>query len=386
MFYIVTCLREILAKTILATALLVIVPCFATEMIVPNPPNFDVKSYILMDFHSGAIIAEKNADQPADPASLTKLMAAYLIYESLEKGDIKLEDEVKISEHAWKAEGSRMFIEVDSKVSVNNLLMGLVVQSGNDASVALAEHVAGSESAFIDAMNKKAPVLGMTSSNFTNAAGLPSPDHLMTSRDIALLSRALIRDFPEYYKMYSVKEFSYNNINQLNRNTLLWRDRNVDGLKTGYTETAKYCLAASATRDNMRLISVILGSNSVKSRSAQTTQLLDYGFRFFSTHRLYKAMQPMYEAQVWGGKAKKLQLGVQEDFYVTAPRGMKSKIEIESHVVEEVDAPVFKMQPLGLIKVSYKDSFNRQEPLVALSSIPQGNILRRTIDSFLKLF
>ncbi len=379
--------RQAAAQAVCAAALSVFASCgFAAQIIVPAPPSLDVASYILMDFHSGAVIARKNADASAAPASITKLMTAYLVYEALTEGVIKLDDKVKVSEHAWKTGGSRMFIEVGSQVRVEDLLMGMVVQSGNDASTALAEHVAGSESAFVDMMNKKAAALNMASSSFANATGLPAPSHHMTAHDIALLSRAMIRDFPDHYKMYSIKEFAYNNIKQYNRNSLLWRDNSVDGLKTGHTDDAGYCLAASAERDDMRLVSVILGSESEKQRSLEAMRLLDYGFRFFTTRRLYQAMQPMYEVRVWGGDPKQLQLGVREDFYVTVPRGTQKKLEIESHVIEEIDAPVSRMQSLGVIKVSYRDRFSREEPLVSLSSVPQGDIVTRVVDSFLKLF
>ena len=359
---------------------------FAAQLIVPAPPNLDVAGYVLMDFHSGTVIAQKNAEEPASPASITKLMTAYLVYEALAEGAIHADDQAKVSETAWKTLGSRMFIEVGSRVAVEDLIMGVVVQSGNDASVALAEHVAGSEPAFVDMMNQKAAVLGMINSNFANVTGLPAEDHYMTAQDIAKLSRALIRDFPEYYKTYAVREFTYNDIKQHNRNTLLHRDASVDGLKTGHTKDAGYCLAASALRDGMRLISVVLGSDSKKERSTQTAQLFDYGFRFFSTRRLYEAMQPMYQVRVWGGEPKHLQLGVAEDFYVTVPRGIGKQLGIESRVVEEIDAPISQMQPLGVIKVSYGDEFDREEPLVAISSVPQGGIVTRVVDGFLKLF
>ncbi len=375
------------AKVAFVAACAAFAPCgSAAELIVPAPPALNVDSYILTDFHSGVVIAAKNPDNPVGPASITKLMTAYLVYESLAEGRIRLDDEVTVSENAWRTEGSRMFIEVGSKVRVEDLLLGVVVQSGNDASVALAEHVAGSESAFVDVMNKKASELGMSSSYFINVTGLPSPRHQMSARDVALLSRALIRDFPEHYKMYAVKEFTYNNIKQYNRNRLLWRDRNVDGLKTGHTASAGYCLAASSVRGDMRLISVILGSDGERRRSEQTERLFDYGFRFFTTHRLYEAMQPMYQVRVWGGELKHLQVGVPEDFYVTVPKGGRNKIEVESHLVEEIDAPVPEMQTLGMIKISYQDRFSREEPLVALSSVPQGGIVTRLVDGFLKLF
>lgn len=382
-----TRLWRVALKAALVTAFSASVSCgFAARMVVPGPPSIAAGSYILMDFHSGVVIAEKKADEAADPASITKLMTAYLVYEALAEGTIRIDDQVEVSEHAWKTGGSRMFIDVGSQVSVKDLLIGIVVQSGNDASVALAEHVAGSESAFVDMMNEKAVALGMTGSRFVNSTGLPDPEHYMTARDIATLSRILIRDFPGHYAMYSVKEFTYNNISQRNRNRLLWRDPSVDGLKTGYTEAAGYCLAASAMHNGMRLVSVILRSDSGKRRSTQTAQLLDYGFRFFKTHRLYQAMQPMLEVRVWGGELGQLQLGVPEDFYVTVPRGAQKKIEIESHVVEEINAPVSRMQSLGMVKVSFEDWFSRETALVALTDVPRGDILTRMVDGFLKLF
>ncbi len=379
-------LRRKAAKAALGIALASFgLPCSSDWTVIPEAPDFGVSSYILTDFYSGAVIAQKNADAAVDPASITKLMTAYLVYEALEKGLISLEDEVKVSERAWKMEGSRMFIKEKSMVKLNDLIMGMVVQSGNDASVALAEYIAGSEPAFVDFMNRKAIELGMTSSSFSNASGLPDSGHKMSARDIALLSRALIRDFPERYAMYSVKEFTYNNIKQPNRNSLLWRGGGVDGLKTGYTNAAQYCLAASATRGDMRLISVILGSKGESLRLDQTETLLDYGFRFFSTQRLYQAMQPIHEIRVWGGERKFLPVGVREDFYITFPRGTKNKVEVASRLIEEVDAPVVKMQPLGEIKVSYAD-FSQEAPLLALSDISQGALLSRMYDWILKLF
>ena len=358
----------------------------ASRVIVPDAPNLDVAGYILMDFHSGMVVADKHADERTAPASITKLMTAYLVYESLDKGVIGADDKVRISEAAWRTPGSRMFVEVDTLVTVDELLKGVVIQSGNDASVALAEHVAGSEAAFVEIMNAKAAALGMTGSHFGNATGLSAEDHYMTARDIAVLARALIEDFPTHYKMYSVRKFTYNNITQPNRNSLLYRDPSVDGLKTGHTDDAGYCLVASAQRQGMRLISVVLGSAGEKQRTAQTAQLLDYGFRFFSTHQLYQAMQPIYEVRVWGGETKQAQLGVAEDLYVTVPRGTRRQLQIESHLAEEIDAPVEVLRSLGVVKVSYDDRFTREEPLVAIADVPQGGMMTRMIDGILKLF
>ena len=256
---------------------------------VPKAPAVGAKGYLLEDFHSGQSIAEKNADQPMEPASITKLMTAYVVFTEIRNGSLGLSDKVRISEKAWRTEGSRMFVEVNTQVSVAELLKGMIIQSGNDATVALAEQIAGTEDSFAALMNHHAKELGMTKSNFVNSTGLPHKDHYTTARDIARISRAMIEEFPEYYQWYSEREFTYNEITQYNRNKLLWRDESVDGLKTGHTESAGYCLVTSAERDGMRLISVVLGTKSEEARADATQSLLNYGFRFFETHKLYDA-------------------------------------------------------------------------------------------------
>ncbi|MDH5592622.1 MAG: D-alanyl-D-alanine carboxypeptidase, partial [Gammaproteobacteria bacterium] len=279
--------------------------------ITPNPtaPQVAAKSYILQDFASGQILAEKNSEQRLPPASITKLMTAYVVSNELQAGNISLSDDVLISEKAWRMVGSRSFIEVNTKVPVEVLLRGMIIQSGNDAAVALAEHVAGDEEIFAQMMNQYAQKLGMSNTNYRNSTGLPDPDHYTTAKDIAILSTAIIRDFPEHYKWYAEKAFSYNNITQHNRNKLLWRDSSVDGLKTGHTEAAGYCLAASALRNDMRLISVVLGTESENARAQETQKLFNYGFRFFETHDLYKAQDKIVDIKIWKGTGDKVDLG-----------------------------------------------------------------------------
>ena len=358
----------------------------AIEAIIPNPPPLSAKQYILMDYHTGIILAKKEHEATSEPASLTKLMTAYVVYHALESGLIKLTDGVKISNEARYMPGSRMFVEQGSVVSVADLLKGIVIQSGNDASVALAEHVAHSEAGFTDMMNEQARRLGLKQSHFMNATGLPDDNHQMSAYDIAILSRALIRDFPQYYRMYSQKEFTYNNVKQNNRNRLLWRNQDVDGLKTGHTEVAGYCLAASARRGNMRLLAVVLGSSGDKLRFDDAMRLINYGFRFYETHRLYTANQPLYKTRVWHGEHKFVELGLEKDFYVVAPRNAKGNFQIEKIVQDSIDSPVSLNQELGLIKVGFMQDEVRQAPLVALSGVVEGNWMIRLRDSFLKLF
>lgn len=354
--------------------------------VVPEPPELEAGSYIALDYHSGKVIAEKNADSKVDPASLTKLMTAYIIYEALENKTISLDDQVTISEKAWQTVGSRMFIEAGSIISVGDLVKGMVVQSGNDASVALAEHLAGSEEVFAAIMNQKADELGMRGSFFKNATGLTEEGHHMTVRDIAVISNQLIRDFPSYYKIYSTREFSHNNIKQHNRNPLLYRDPSVDGIKTGYTKSAGYCLAASAERDGMRLISVVTGNSSDKMRAEDSESLLNYGFRFFATHRLYKAGEALHSIRVWGGEEKTLNLGLAHDFYVTVPRGAQGDIDIKNRVVDKPAAPIQAFQKLGSIEASHNGELLQQAELISLDNIKRGNLLARMSDAILILF
>lgn len=349
----------------------------------PSAPSVAAKSYILMDYDSGRILAEENADQKLPPASITKLMTSYVVSHELHAGNIKLEDEVLISEKAWRMQGSRSFMEVNTKVSLESLMRGMIVQSGNDAAVALAEHIAGSEETFAQMMNQYAQQLGMYNTNYMNATGLPDPDHYTTAHDIAILSAALIRDFPEHYEWYSEKEYTYNGITQHNRNKLLWRDNSVDGLKTGHTEEAGFCLAASAKRGDMRLISVVLGTRSENARAQETQKLMNYGFRFFETHQLYKANTGIIYTKVWKGATDQLALGLTKPLSVTVPRGQYDQLEATTNIQQPVIAPVTAGTVLGEVEIRLGDEVVAKQELVALNDVEQGSWWRRLIDEIM---
>lgn len=353
---------------------------------IPKAPLISAKSYILIDNDTGTVIVEKNADDRNDPASITKLMTAYVVYKVLSEGTLQLTDEVLISEKAWRAIGSRMFVEVGKRVKVDDLLQGLIVQSGNDASIALAEHIAGSEQAFVDMMNTEASRLGLVSSHFVNVTGLTDEQHFMTARDIATLSGAIIRDFPEQYKRYSQKEYTFNGIKQHNRNKLLWRDPTVDGLKTGHTEAAKYCLASSAQRDNMRLVSVVLGANSADARAAHSQALLNYGFRFFESHQLYRAGQELIKKRAWYGEKKEVSLGIKEDITITIPRGRYSDLKPFMQVATQLEAPISKYQSVGNVVINLDDEKYAEVELVALEDIAEGSIFQKISDYVMSYF
>ena len=359
---------------------------FAQARPVPAPPIIGATSYLMIDAKSGHELASLNPDAPIPPASLTKLMTTYVVFHAIEDGRIALEDEVTVSEKAWRMQGSRMFIEVGERVSVKNLLLGHIVQSGNDASVALAEHIAGSEAVFAEMMNQYAQQLGMTSSHFVNATGWPDDDHYSTARDLAILARALIEEFPEHYKFHAIREFTWADITQPNRNRLLWRDDSVDGLKTGHTEAAGYCLVASAERDGMRVISVVVGTASDKARIDGSQALINYGFRFFETRLLYKAGEEIARARVWKAADEYSPLGVMEDLYITVPRGAYDSLESVHNMPAVIEAPVATGQPLGEIKVSLNDEILLQEQLRALSDNPSGSLWQRAVDSVMLWF
>jgi len=352
---------------------------------VPAPPSVSATGFLLIDTDSDTVLAARDAEQRLEPASLTKIMTAYAVFRELHGGSIKLSDQVLVSEKAWKTPGSRMFIEVNTRVSVEDLLKGMVVQSGNDASVALAEHVAGSEEAFANLMNDHAQRLGMLDTHFVNATGLPDPEHYTTPRDITVVSEAMIREFPELYKLYSVREFTYNDIRQKNRNELLWRDKNVDGIKTGHTSAAGYCLVASAQRDGMRLISVVMGTDSEKSRARESLALLNYGFRFFETHRLYGADDRLTRARVWMGEREQVALGLERDLFVTIPRRQYDKLEARTEIDPQLQAPLSKGQKVGEVVVELDGEVITREPLVALENILEGGIWRTVVDTVLMM-
>ncbi len=356
------------------------------EALIPSPPKLAAKSYVLMDFNSGRFIVENKPDERMDPASLTKIMTAYVIFSELKNNNIQSDDQVYISEKAWRTEGSRMFVEVDKTVPLAELLKGLVIQSGNDASVALAEHVAGSEEAFASLMNKHAKRLGMNNTHFVNATGLPDKEHFTTAHDLALLAQALIRDFPEQYKLNSEKEYRYNGITQYNRNKLLWRDASVDGVKTGHTKAAGYCLVASAKRDGMRLISVVMNTTSEKARATESQKLLKYGFRFFSTHQLYEANKPLTKLPVWKGESDELPLGLTKPLYVTIPRGEYDNLKATMKVDETVVAPVAPGRELGTVNVVLDGKQIAQQPLISLKAVAEGGLFTRIRDSILMFF
>ena len=344
------------------------------------------KSYILVDADSGQVLAEHNADERLPPASLTKVMTTYVVFHELANGHLTLETPVTVSEKAWRTPGSRSFIDLHAKIPVQDLLKGVIVQSGNDASVALAEHVAGDESTFAELMNQHAKRLGLENSHFKNSDGLPHPEHYTTARDLARLTRALIQSFPEYYKWHALKEFTLNGITQQNRNRLLWLDESVDGVKTGHTEEAGYCLVASALRENMRLISVVMGTDSVRARSRDTQALLNYGFRFFETHPIAKAGEPLLQTKVWKGDIPELPLGMKSDLFVTVARNRFKEVQTSTEVTQKIIAPVEDGEPLGTLRVTLGDQTLVDQPLVALRPVAKGSLFSRLVDEARLLF
>lgn len=354
---------------------------------VPTPPApaFNAKSYVLMDFVSGQLLVSSNPDEHVEPASITKIMTSYVVSAELAAGKIKLDDDVLISENAWRGggagtDGSTSFLVLNSKVKLKDLLYGMIIQSGNDAAIALAEHVAGSEPTFAELMNQYAAKLDMSNTHFVDVSGLPNTDHYTTAHDIALLSRALIRDYPQEYAIYAIKEFEWNGIKQHNRNTLLWRDASVDGIKTGHTKSAGFCLAASAKRGDQRLISVIMGDSGEKQRADDSQALLNYGFRFFESHKLYEGNKPLVTPVLWKGETGMLPLGISEDLLVTLPRGrygdLKASMDLPNHLI----APFTKNQQVGTLKLTLDDKPLLERPLIALNAAPEGGFWHRFTD------
>jgi len=348
---------------------------------VPAAPQLGAESYLLMDFNSERILVEQNPDLKVEPASITKLMTSYVVFRELAEGNITLDETAAVSERAWRTGGSRMFIEPDMQVTIEDLIKGMIIQSGNDACVALAEHVAGSEEAFASLMNHYAEMLQMTASNFTNSTGLPDEQHYTTTRDIALLSAAIIRDFPDYYTWYSEKEFTFNNIRQHNRNTLLWRDPAIDGLKTGHTEAAGYCLAASAKRDGMRLISAVMGSSSESARASESQTLLNYGFRFFETVQLYQAGQELARTHVWKGLTEEVALGLEQPLFATIPRGRYDDLDAQVEMQSELSAPLEAGVKVGKISVHLGDELIASRDLITLGAVEEAGFFGRGWDS-----
>lgn len=357
----------------------------AAQMARPSPPAVNSQSYILIDANSGRVLGEKEPDARMEPASLTKMMTSYVVFNELRRGHIQLSDMVTISERAWRTGGSRMFVEVDTRVSVDHLLHGLIIQSGNDASVALAEYIAGSEQPFADLMNQFAKRLGMTGTHFTNASGLPHPEQYTTARDMARLAQALVQDFPEYYPMHAIKEFVYNDITQHNRNRLLWRDDSVDGLKTGHTSSAGYCLVVSARRDDMRLVAAMLGADSEAARTSDAQSLLNYGFRFFESRRVYGSRQPVTETRVWQGERQMLPVGTAADLWVTVPRGQYDRLQAVMEIDSQIVAPVTAGERKGAVRIMLGEEVLAEAPLLALEDVGQGNLWQRAQD-YVRMF
>jgi len=354
---------------------------WAQNLTIPSPPIIGAKSYLVIESTTDFEIAALDPDLRLPPASITKLMTAYAVFHALKNNQISLEDEVIVSEKAWRAEGSRMFIEVGKKVSVNNLLMGMIVQSGNDASIALAEHIAGSESLFSDLMNQYAYQLNMTNSSFRNASGLPDEDHYSTANDLAILAKAIIQEFPEYYQWYSTKEFTFNNIKQQNRNSLLWRDPSVDGMKTGSTNEAGYSLISSAKRDDMRIISVVLGTASSKARIDGSQAMINYGYRFYETKTLLKANQEIISAKIWKTEKESISLGIEDDIRMTLPRGNFKNIKIEKDIPNQIIGAIKEGQNIGNIKIKLNDNTLNTISLISLEDNPRGSFWKQIKDT-----
>jgi len=353
----------------------------ATSATAQPAPTIAARAYLLLDFASGTAIVEQNADERREPASLTKLMTAYLTFAALREGKIMPSQSVPVSTAAWHAEGSRMFIEPRRAVSVDELLRGMVVQSGNDASIALAELVEGSEPAFVARMNAEAKRMGLANTNFANVTGLSQPDHYSTARDLGTLAAALIRDYPDYYKLYSIKEFRYNNITQPNRNRLLWVDPYVDGMKTGHTEAAGWCLIASAKRGERRQIAVVLGASSDAMRASEAERLLNYGFQAFDTVHLYHSGETVQSLRVWKGADNSIAAGFFADQYLTLPKGKAPALQLTMTASEPLVAPVLQGQRVGTVKVALEGKTLAELPMVALAEVPTANIFGRAWDT-----
>lgn len=357
----------------------------AQSVLIPSPPQIAGSSWVLMDPLSGRVIMEHNSDERLPPASLTKMMTAYIVERELDEGRIAMSDMVPISVEAWRTGGSRTFVREGTSVSVEKLLKGVIIQSGNDASVALAEFIAGSEEAFVDIMNQQARLLGMENTQFQNATGLPAEGHYSTAFDLAILAQAIIQDYPENYPLYAEKHFTYNNIRQPNRNTLLWRDETVDGLKTGHTEEAGYCLVASAKRDDTRMIATVMGTTSADARAQEVQKMLNYGFRYYQTERLFRAGQELMEARVWGGEQDQISVGMAEDSHVTIPRGSRDQLESVVDLDSVIKAPIKVGDELGRVRVTQDGETIVDQPVLALTDVPEGGLFKRLWDA-IKLF
>lgn len=379
-------LKKLLPIWIFTLLLIAMTSIAQAKVLIPAPPQLAASAWILLDANTGKVLVEHNADEQLPPASLTKMMTSYIVASELHSNKVTEQDQVPISVAAWKMGGSKMFVREGTSVSLIDLLRGVIIQSGNDASVALAEYLAGSEGAFADVMNQQATLLGMTNTTYHNATGWPAEGHLTTARDLSLLARALIQDYPSHYGIYSEKYFEYNGINQPNRNRLLWRDSSVDGLKTGHTEEAGYCLVASAVRKGMRLVSVVMGTRSESARAQESQKLLAYGFRYYETGKVYSAGDVIQEnTPVWYGKENSVNLIVPEDVYVTIPRGAKEDLDAKILVDDIIKAPLLDKQELGRLSVSYEGESVLDLPLVAGHAVEEAGLFSRLWD-FISLF
>ena len=359
----------------------IITPRVYAAPIIPPPPSIAASSYLLIDAKSKKVLVEKNSTQRLPPASLTKIMTAYIVEEEIKSGRLKMDEAAPISVKAWRTGGSKMFIREGTEVAVSDLLKGVIIQSGNDASVALAEHIAGSEDAFADMMNQQAVALGLTNTNFLNATGLPDEEHYSTAEDLAQLTIALIQNHPEQYQLYAQRSYKFNNIDQPNRNKLLWRDRSVDGVKTGYTSAAGYCLVASAERNGVRLVSVVMGTDSDEARMRESQKLLSYGFRNFDTQTLYQEGINLQQLDIYFGEAEKIDLGVGEDITVTFPRGYYDDIQVEMVLPEYLEAPIEVAAQVGEIRLTLDDELLYSAPLQTLQAVEESNFFSRLGDS-----
>lgn len=371
-------------------ALLAPIVVHAADAIIPSPPQLSAEGYLLMDADTGKVLVDYNSEQRLPPASLTKMMTSYVAATELKRGTISMDEMANVSVKAWRMEGSRMFIKEGTQVRVEDLLRGIIIQSGNDASVAIAEHVAGSEDVFVDMMNQHAARLGMADTSFMNATGLPDENHYSTAHDLARLAIALIEDFPDHYAMYKEKYFTFNDIRQPNRNSLLWRDPSVDGVKTGHTEAAGYCLVASAERNGMRLVSVVMGTGSEEARATESQKLLTYGFRYFETVHLYNADESLRDIRVWRGTRGSTSLALPEDVVITIPRGTKENLEATMDIDRVVKAPINQGDEIGKLTVTLGEDVVFEGPLTAMHAVEEAGFFKRVWDAialfFLQLF
>ena len=353
----------------------------APSIAIPTAPQVDARSYVVIDYRTDKMLAAKEATSRMEPASLTKLMTAYIVFHELSVGKLRLDEQINVSEHAWRSEGSRTFIELGKPVTVLDLILGMIVQSGNDATIALAERIGGTEETFVQMMNAHAKRLGMVGSHFENSSGLPSPQHYSTARDLSLLASAIIREYPQYYKWFSVREFEHNGIKQQNRNGLLEKDPTVDGLKTGHTDSAGYCLVTSSLRDGMRLVSVVMGSTSMRGRENASGALLNYGFTFYDTKLAVKGGTVLATARVYKGRAPSVDLGIKDDLYLTLPRGEANGIGTAADVKPRLIAPILEGSEVGTVRVLAGNKTLATLPLHPLKEVPAGGWWRRLIDT-----